>query len=485
MNCYFTGSTLLVLVFLLLFLNSCTEEESRSPANVLFIMVDDLNDWVGCLGGHPQAVTPNIDRLAARGMLFANAHCQSPVCNPSRASLMTSLYPSTTGIYFLNPDLKESDIARSQTLMPQRFKEEGYRVAGAGKLFHYGGMQNENYVPNFAGRFGGLGPGPKKRISSYDGHPLWDWGPFPEREEDMPDYQIASWAAAELAAGSDSVFWLGVGFHRPHVPQFVPQKWFDLYPLEDLQLPAVLAEDLQDIPDYGLDITGLEHVAPTHKWVTENGEWKALVQSYLACVSFVDDQIGRVLTALENSPHAENTYVVLLSDHGFHLGEKEHYAKRSLWNDATRVPMIIAGPGISAGQICQKPVQLLDIYPTLLDLNGLEPDPRLEGHSLLPLLQDITFDWPHMARISFGPGNYAIVSESYRLIQYQDGSEEFYRRAADPHEWHNVAEDPAHQQLMEAHRLQLPIEPHPILGKMSTGHRAYEAAGANVFSVKE
>ena len=176
--------------------------------------------------------------------------------------------------------------------------------------------------------------------------------------------------------------WLGVGFYRPHVPQFVPKKWFDMYPLETIQLPNTKEDDLMDISSYGVDITRLNHVSPKHDWITENKEWKPIVQSYLACVSFVDEQVGKVIKALENSDYAENTYIVLISDHGFHLGEKERYAKRSLWEDGTRVPMIIVGPEIPKGKKCNKPTQLLDIYPTLLELAGLESDPAHEGNSL-------------------------------------------------------------------------------------------------------
>ena len=449
--------------------------ENDAKPNVILIAVDDLNDWIGCLGGHPQAHTPNMDALAAKGMLFTNAHCQSPVCNPSRASLMSSLYPSTSGIYFLNPDLKQSAVAAKSTLMPGRFQQEGYHVTGVGKLFHNGGHQNENYIPNYGGQFGGFGPMPEQKISTYPGHPLWDWGVYPEKDEQMPDYKIADWAATHLQEKHDSALWMGVGFYRPHVPQFAPQKWFNLFPLETLQLPEVVGDDLSDISLYGIDITRLNHVSPTHEWVTENEEWKPLVQSYLACVSFVDEQVGKVVKAVENSDYKDNTYMVLFSDHGFHLGEKERYAKRSLWEDGARVPLIIVGPGIAKGQVCNKPVQLLDIYPTLLELIGLEADPLLEGHSLAPLLKDPAGEWPHYARTSFGPGNYAIVSERYRFIQYNDGSEEFYDHDKDPHEWHNVIDQPAYVNLVEQHRQQLPQHRHEILGQGSTGHKSYAA----------
>jgi arylsulfatase A-like enzyme len=448
--------------------------DNAGKPNVLLLAVDDLNDWVGCMGGHPQVKTPNIDRLAARGVLFTNAHCQSPVCNPSRASLMTSLYPSTTGIYFLNPDLGNSPIARKSTLMPRRFQAEGYHVTGAGKLFH--GNQNKKYLPNYAGAFGGVGPMPKKKLTSYPGHPLWDWGVFPERDDQMPDHKIAAWSVEQLKIRRDKPLFLATGFFRPHVPQYAPKKWFDLYPLDTLKLPKIISDDLKDISRYGIDITRLKHVAPTHEWVTKNKEWKPLVQSYLACVSFVDAQIGKVITALDKSEYKDNTYIVLFTDHGFHLGEKRRYAKRSLWEDGARTPMIIVGPGIARGKKCNQPVQLLDIYPTLLALTGCKADPLHEGHCLEPLLKNPDADWPHMARTSFGPGNYAIVSRRYRFIQYKDGSEEFYDHTKDPHEWNNVIEDPQYAKAIKQHRAQVPQARHEILGKGSTGHKSYTAS---------
>ncbi len=450
-----------------------TEQPRGGRPNILMIAIDDLNDWIGCLGGHTQAKTPNIDRLAERGVLFSNAHCQSPVCNPSRASMMSGLYPETSGIYFLNPPVWESEVAAQSEIMPKRFEREDYHVAAAGKIFHNAG--NKKYISRWAGLMGGFGPFPEKKISSFPGHPLWDWGTFPERDELMPDFKIASWAEKELHKNSDKPMWLGVGFMTTHVPQYAPQKWMDLYPLETLQLPKIKTDDLDDLSEYAINLTRLKHVSPTHEWVEKNNQWKPLVQTYLACVSFVDHQVGRVLDALDAGPHADNTIVVLYTDHGFHLGEKERWAKRSIWQDGAGVPLIIAGPRIAKGKVCSKPVQLLDIYPTLLDLSGLEPDSKLEGHSLRPLLENPNAQWTHMARSSFGPGNVAIISERYRYIHYNDGSEELYDRVSDPHDWENLAGDPEKKRVLQQHRLALPSTYHPCLGRNSTGHQAYSA----------
>jgi arylsulfatase A-like enzyme len=448
----------------------------KQPPNVLLISVDDLNDWIGCIGGHPQAKTPNIDALAKRGVLFTNAHCQSPVCNPSRASMMTSLYPETTGVYFLNPDLAQSPPAQKNTLLPKRFEEAGYHFTAAGKLMH--GGQNQKYLPNYGGAFGGMGPIPKKKLTSFPGHPLWDWGPYPAQDEQTPDYKIASWGIEQLQKKHDKPLFLGTGFYRPHVPHFAPQKWMDMFPLDEVQLPITKQGDLDDLSPYAVNLTRLKHVAPTHEWVLANDEWKPLVQTYLGCVAFVDHQIGRVLDALDESAYADNTIIVLYSDHGFELGEKERWAKRSLWENSTRVPMIIVAPGVEGGRVCTKPVELIDIYPTLLDLTGQKADPKHEGQSLVPLLKDVKADWPYPARTSFGPGNVAIATDGYRYIHYNDGSEEFYDHAKDPHELTNIIDDPAYEAKIATHRKHMPTSYHEILGKNSTGHKAFEASQA-------
>ncbi len=466
--------TLVTCAVCLILANTVRAETTRP--NVLIIAIDDLNDWVGGLAGHPQSITPNIDRLAARGVRFDNAHCQAPVCNPSRASLGVSLYPSTTGIYFLNPDIVKSKVASSIPTFPHHFQNQGYAVSGAGKLFH--GNSNKQHLPNWAGDFGGVGPLPPKKLSSFGGHPLWDWGAYPEHDEQTPDYKIASWGIDALKnADKEKPFMLVTGLFRPHVPQFAPQKWLDMFPLESIQLPEVIQGDLDDLSRYAINITRLKHVAPTHEWVVEHNEWKNLVRTYLACVAFVDHQIGRVLVALEESGHADDTIVILFSDHGFHLGEKERWAKRSLWEDGTRVPLIIAGPGIVKGQSSPKPVGLIDLYPTLLELTGLPSPGKLEGHSLAPLLRNPQADWPHLARTEFGPGNYTLRSERYRYIRYVDGSEEFYDHASDPNEWHNLIDKPELADIINRHRAHKPASHHPLLGAGSTGHDSYQASG--------
>ena len=449
---------------------------AKTKPNVLLVSIDDLNDWVGCLEGHPQAKTPNIDRLAKMGTLFKNGHCQSPVCNPSRASMMTGRYPHTSGVYFLSPDLKEAPVLKNLKTIPEVFADNGYKTMAAGKIFHRGDKRFfQEYLPT-----GGFGPRPKKKISQPHGHPLWDWGIFPDDDNLMPDMKCANWAVQQLKKKLDKPFFMGVGFYRPHVPMYATKKWFDMHPIDQIKLPAIRKNDLKDLSPYAIDLTNLNHVSPTHQWVTEAGQWEHAVQSYLASVTFADHCLGMVLDALEKSEYADNTIIALFSDHGFHLGEKERWAKRSLWEDGTRVPIILSAPEFKRNQISDRPSELLDLFPTLLELAGLPKDSTQEGQSLVPLMKNPKKEWPHPAITSFGLGNYSVRSTRYRFIQYFDGSRELYDLSKDPHEWKNLADDPKNKSLIEEHLAHLPKKQQPILPGNSTGHAAYGAANANI-----
>lgn len=463
----------LVVLITLAFVSNAAAAEKP---NILFIAIDDLNDWVGCLEGHPQSLTPNIDRLADRGVSFRNAHCQAPVCQPSRASMMVSRLPSSTGLYFLDPGLQDSDVTRNEVTLPEAFAKAGYEVMGGGKLFHSVDNQRVfNGVGEYGGNFGGVGPRPKEKISQPHGHPLWDWGAYPEKTTEMPDYKLATWAEEKLAKEYKKPYFLAVGFHRPHVPMYVPQEWYDMHPRDKVLLPVIKVNDNDDLSSYAINLVTLEHVAPTHAWMQESGQWQHAVQSYLASVTFVDQCVGRVLDAMDGRVDADNTIICLFSDHGFHLGEKERWAKRSLWEDGTRVPLIFAGPGIEPA-VCDRPVGLIDIYPTLLNLTGQTANSNHEGQSLVPLLEDPTAQWDRPTITSFGRGNHAVRSTRWRYIHYLDGSEELYDHENDPHEWNNLASNPDLTEVLEEHRRWLPKNERPILGSGSTGHHAYTAA---------
>ena len=442
------------------------DAQAADKPNILFIAIDDQNDWIGCLNGHPQIQTPNIDGLANRGTVFLNAHCQSPLCNPSRTSLMTGRRPSTTGIYGLSPWFRTVADLQDIVSLPQYLNNHGYRTLTTGKIYHggYGRHPKRDHEFDVIGPPPGVGVRPEKKLVQTPAeHRLVDWGVFPHRDEDKGDWKVASWAVEQLEAEQSEPFFLSVGFFLPHVPCYATQKWFDLYPESSLQLPPFQANDRDDTPRFSWYLHW-KLPEPRHRFLVEANQWKNLVRSYLACTSFVDSQVGRVLSALEASPHAENTIVVLWSDHGWHLGEKAITGKNTLWDRSTRVPLIFAGPGVVAGGRCEQPAELLDIYPTLLDLCKLPPNKTLEGHSLLPQLKDAaaTREWP--AITTHNHDNHGVRSKDWRYIRYADGSEELYDMQADPNEWKNLAGDSQYATVVEEHRRWLPKSRLPVPG---------------------
>lgn len=425
--------------------------------NILFIAIDDQNDWVGCLKGHPQIKTPHIDRVAARGTLFSNAHCQSPLCNPSRTSLMTGLRPSTTGVYGLAPWFRKIDRLKDHTTLPQYLEQHGYKTYSTGKIYHGGyGRKKKETEFNVLGPPASVGvKPPKKLVKTPNPHPLVDWGTFPHKDEEKGDWKVASWAVDELNKKPQEPFFLSVGFFLPHVPCYATQQWFDLYPEETLQLPPFLKSDRDDTPRFSWYLHW-KLPEPRFKFLQKAKQWKNLVRSYLACTSFVDSQVGRVVDSLEKNHLTKNTIIVIWSDHGWHLGEKLITGKNTLWERSTRVPLIFAGPGITEGAVCGKPAELLDMYPTLLELCSLPPKAGLEGHSLIPQLKDANTPrkWP--AITTHNRNNTTIRTEDYRYIRYADGSEEFYDMQRDPAEWKNLSDDPNYTKLITEHRVWLP-----------------------------
>lgn len=444
-----------------------TSSEDRPP-NVLVISIDDLNDWVGCLGGHPQVQTPHIDRLAASGVLFSNAHCQSPLCNPSRTSVMTGLRPGSTGIYGLAPWFRQLDEFKEVVTWPQHFQKNGYRTLTFGKTYH-------DAYPPAAGRqpgaefdvwgYHGSGGKPrpeKKIINMQGGHPLMDWGPFPEFDHQQDDYQIASEAIAALesVADSDQPFMMHVGFRRPHVPCFAPPKWFALYPEESLIMPPIDEHDRDDTPRFSWYLHW-QLPEPRLRWLQEAGEDRSLVRAYLASTSFVDSMVGRVLEALESKGLSDSTMVVLWSDHGYHLGEKLISGKNTLWERSTRVPLVMAGPGIRPGR-CSQPVELLDMYPTTAEWCGLGVPKHLEGHSLVPQLELPNRLREFPALTTHNPGNHTVRDNRWRYIRYADGSEELYDMRTDPNEWTNLAQRPEYLETKQRLQKWLPEQDRPL-----------------------
>jgi len=435
---------------------------SAGKPNILFIAIDDQNDWIGHMGGHPLVKTPHIDALAARGTTFLNAHCQSPLCNASRASLMFSLRPTTTGIYGLAPAPRDHADVRNRISLAQHFAANGYRTYATGKIYHMG-TKAGGKSPEFdvTAPFGGVGTTPPKKLipaTPMGNHPLMDWGVWPLDNDDTTkgDYKVATWTIEQIkSAPKDQPFFIAAGFFLPHVPCYATQQWFDLYPDDDSVLPKILETDRDDTPRFSWYLHW-NLPEPRLKWVEKNNQWRNLVRSYLACTSFVDSQVGRLLTALEDAGVTDNTIVVIWSDHGWHLGEKGITGKNTLWDDGTRVPLIFAGPGVTPGQRCTQPAELLDIYPTLVELTGVPERNDLEGLSLVPQLKDASTKRERPAITSHNQGNHGIRSEKWRYIRYADGSEELYDMINDSNEWNNLAAKPEHVVIIAEHKKWLP-----------------------------
>jgi len=457
-----------VIAILTLFslLQSCVEKstdkkEAAVQPNVLFIAIDDLNDWVGCLEGHPQVKTPNIDRLAARGTLFANAHTQSPICNPSRTSVLTGYRPSTTGIYGLSPWIREVPELKDLVTIPQYFSKNGYKTYSGGKIYHagYGRRETDSEFDSLGPNAGVKKSPPAKLAGETPGgnNPWVDWGSFPLEENEIQDYEVASWASELLRNGLEEPYFLSVGFFLPHVPLYAPEASFDLYPKETLIMPPMLENDREDTPRSSW-YNHWDVPEPRWTWFREQDQDSVFVQSYLAAISFMDEQVGRVLDALDKSGQAENTIIVLWSDHGFHLGEKEISGKNTLWERSTRVPLIFAGNGIGKGKTVTAPVELLDIYPTLNELCGLPKRESLEGHSLLPQLKNNTAKRPWPAITTNNYKNHAVRADVWRYIRYADGAEELYDMKNDPNEWQNLIGDSKYSTWADSLRQWLPKE---------------------------
>jgi arylsulfatase A-like enzyme len=422
-------------------------EDSRPP-DVLLIYLDDVNDWVGHLGGHPQASTPAIDRLAERGIAFTNAHAPAPVCNQSRTSVLGGVRPTTVAAWGSRSWVETLE---GLTALPAVFAAHGYVTVSTGKIFH--GKAGEGFDEHHRASTGLEKElaGPYVDLGMRYGARMLDWKAIEEAEERTGDYQRALWAAERLQCDDEVPLFIAVGFLRPHLPWYVPRAYFDAHPLDEVVLPEVPHGELADVPRTGRRLVN----SKAHGAVTSNELWEEAVQAYLANVSFVDAQVGRVLDALERSPRADRTIVVLTSDHGWHLGEKQHWHKQTLWEESTRVPFVLATPGYEhAGARCSRAVDTLSLYATLCDLAGLPVPEHVEGVSLAPLVRDPEADWDGVALTTF-VGHNAIRTERYRYIRYADGGEELYDHEADPGEHVNLAEEEAQRDLLRTFRKQL------------------------------
>ncbi|MEM7600198.1 MAG: sulfatase [Verrucomicrobiota bacterium] len=524
-------------IFFLLFalivqLNSSVQGSERP--NVLFIIADDLNDMPLHPDGKPYVPTPNFDRLAARGVSFTNAHCNDPICAPSRSSMMTGIYPQTSGLYWFE-DYRQNAILKDCVTLTEHLATNGYGVYSTGKIYH-GNQDPKGFFAGY-GSGGNIGPwpwdgrrktkrgfiphpaqlyfyaddadpdmgyqwehtfGPLSRIPEYQADPAngipgykgWTlsgepWRYISDEDRDpMPDETHAEWTAEILRRDHEKPFALFTGFSRTHTPLYAPQHYFDLFPLEEIEIPGAFQEgDLEDCAPTlaNTSLYAFRRYQMLFKHQEHPHLFKEYLQAYMACVAFVDDQVGTVLDALEASPHADNTIVILTSDHGFHVGGKESIYKQTLWDSGTRIPFIVAGlAGMAEGVTCHQPISLIDVYPSFVDICKLPKDPnaaegrsgyRLEGHSIKPLLLDPSGDWsgPEVAIMAL-PGkdhsqhrehigtlfpHFSVRSEDYRYSLTSDGQEELYHYPSDPNEFTNLASNDDYAAIKAELRAQL------------------------------
>lgn len=424
--------------------------------NVLFLMIDDLCDWTGYLGGHSQVRTPNLDSLASVGVRFTNAYSTVSLSNPSRASLFTGLLPRTTGVYNNNNDMKDSQVVTNHTLIPEHFRDNGYYTLCAGKVFHSKPEQSKwiKMWDDMTYSDGGYGPSVNEKKGgvvinkdlAWTKWQMWD-GP----DTDFPDVVNTNHVLKFLSQKHDKPFFAAVGMYRPHSPYTVPRRFYNMYDRESIIVPELPADDLDDIPPYAISYAhvpfcDVRDLLP--KWKAD-GTWKDLVRGYLAAVSFADYNIGRILRALRQSEYADNTIIVLLGDNGFHHGEKQRFSKMSLWRESNHVPLVFCLPGGQKNRVVEDPVSLLDLYPTLCDLCGLPPVAGLEGNDIAPLIEDPSQPWDKPCLSNYLPDNYTVHYKNWNYLRYADGSAELYNIAEDENELKNLASDPQYADLIK------------------------------------
>ena len=423
--------------------------------NVLFIIVDDLNDVPTFMGRYPDAKTPNMDRLAKRGVTFLDAHCAVPVCNPSRACFMSGLNKTSfdasqgTGVA-AKVEKKIQEVGG--TMMDRYFKNAGYEVISVGKVYHNG---TNTSAPDVIG--GRASFGKEEAINFPSDETLTDWGvpSYGNRDSRFSDFKNAKFAVEQIERDHDKPFLLMLGFVQPHVPWYTPQSYVDLYPPE-VELAPYDPDDLDDISAESIALNIKKGYPRTNDMIAQH-QRQNIMRHYLACVSFTDHYIGQVLDALDASPYADNTMIVLLSDHGYLMGEKNTYQKHALWERATHVPVVFAGPGIPSDARSERPVGLIDLYPTILEFCGLPENPVMQGQSLTPLLEDPDAAWDRPVVMNWRGNNYAVHTDRYRYLSLSHGSEELYDHQTDPGEITNLAADPAYADIKQTLKLQLPL----------------------------
>lgn len=442
-----------------------TAAELPPKPNVLFIAIDDLNHWVGYLGRNPQTITPHIDGLAARGVWFTQSYCAAPVCNPSRAALMSGLRPSATGVYENGNDWRT--VISEDLPLTTAFRRAGYYVYGAGKIYHGAYPRLSEWDDYLANEGRNPSPAGDRGVGGIA------FAPLDCNDEDMQDYRIVDYGIEQLSKKHDKPFFLAVGLHKPHMPWNVPRKYFDMHPLDQINLPPYREDDLDDLPAAGVRMA---HPETDHVPMLKSGRWKEAIQAYLATITFCDAQVGRLLDAFDRSAYRDNTIICFWSDHGWHLGEKHHWRKFALWEEATRAPFIWVVPGLTpVNGRCDRTVDFMSIYPTLTDLCGLPTPGHVQGKSLRPLLTNPAAPWTTPAVTTYKYMNHTVRTEDRRYIRYADGGEELYDEKGDPYEWTNLAAKPGYEAQKAELGKWLPTDNRPDIGN-SANRRAKQDA---------
>jgi choline-sulfatase len=442
--------------FCILALSACSKEQKVEKPNVLLIAIDDLNDWVGAFGGNPQMLTPNMDRLASQSVVFQNANCAGPVCGPSRSALLSGFMPYNTGIYSNSNNMLNSEIVQTHATLPEYFSKNGYVTISKGKIFHKhiteNGWDHGQWAFDIWEQEKGKGGIQKDKLFSrnksiINGKKIEDnpyaqsggtefaWAPTSEPKEVTLDFLTAQWFSDQLNKDHDKPFFMAMGISKPHLPWFVPQEYFNMYDLDSIKIPEYRMDDLDDI----INQDGEKVFGPSADflWAQQDDElFRRAVRAYMAASSYADECVGVVLEALQNSKYADNTIVILFGDHGWHLGEKLRFRKATLWKESTQLPLMIKLPGMKNQQYCYRTVNLIDLYPTLIELCNL-PKKELDGKSFVSLLKNPDMEW-HPTVTSINPGAHSVISEDWHYINWGKGVEELYNLKADPMEWNNL-----------------------------------------------
>ena len=453
------------------FLFSCSNIDDKRP-NILFISIDDLNDWNEPLNGSNKVFTPFLEKFSKESVNFTKNYCASPGCNPSRASMLTGIHTYNSGMYSNYQDWRKVPVLGEAITLPEIFKENGYFTAGAGKIYHYSQVhpdswneyfpsQNQNMPGNYIPEDAPVNMIPFKYMYS-----AFDWAELPIGDEETGDYKSVNYISSFFKKDLDKPFFLACGIYRPHLPWYVPKKYFDLYPLEDIELPILLEEDTADLGLRAKEL--ISRGGNYHKNVVENGKWKEAIRGYLASISFADAMVGKLIDNLKKSKYAENTIVVISSDHGWQLGEKMHWRKFALWENIIRTLLMVKVPenissslktGSKDGGEVNSLTSLLDIYPTLLELANIKSKTDLDGKSLIPLLNNPDLKTNRKVITTYDFADYSLRYNNWHYINYVDGSEELYNLEEDNEEWYNLAYEKEYLNLINDFRNEIPQNP--------------------------